>query len=124
MPQRLRISNALAREPLRVVYDPGRVDQEVERFCQMLAVQEAHPLAHSLALCAVAQGGVQLYPCLQPSPDWLSAAAHCVLSVAGGHICGLDGAAQVYTTPGQKLPAFVALAKSNKELLARLQQWQ
>ncbi|MGR3913704.1 MAG: 3'(2'),5'-bisphosphate nucleotidase CysQ [Gammaproteobacteria bacterium] len=50
----------------------------------------------SLKICAVAEGLADIYPRLGPTSEWDTAAAHCVLTAAGGDITDPAGAPLQY----------------------------
>lgn len=66
-------------------------------------------LGSSLKFCLVAEGAADLYPRLGPTMEWDTAAAQCILEVAGGRVVDLEGNAMVYNKPLLLNPGFVAL---------------
>ena len=62
----------------------------------------------SLKFCRVAEGVADLYPRLKPTCEWDTAAAHAVLTAAGGQVTLLDGSPFLYGKPGFLNGSFVA----------------
>lgn len=57
---------------------------------QLPGKTELVAMGSSLKLCLVAEGKAHLYPRLGPTSEWDTAAAHAVVSAAGGRVCELD----------------------------------
>lgn len=57
---------------------------------QLPGETELVAMGSSLKLCLVAQGEAHLYPRLGPTCEWDTAAAHAVVSAAGGQVCELE----------------------------------
>ena len=69
------------------------------------------PVGSSLKLCILAEGRADLYPRLGPTSEWDIAAAHAVLSAAGGDLWAADGSAVRYNARESVLnPEFIAVA--------------
>ncbi|MEM6327948.1 MAG: inositol monophosphatase family protein, partial [Bacteroidota bacterium] len=60
---------------------------------------EAASMGSSLKFCLVAEGAADFYPRTGPTMEWVTAAAHAVLSAAGGRLVALTG-----EHAGQPLP--------------------
>jgi 3'(2'), 5'-bisphosphate nucleotidase len=77
----------------------------------------------SLKFCLLAEGEADLYPRLGPTSEWDIAAAHAVLSAAGGAVSQLDGAPIAYNAKESFLnPDFVAVGDRDYPWLAKLPQ--
>ena len=63
-------------------------------------------MGSSLKLCLLAEGGADLYPRLGPTSEWDIAAAHAVLTAAGGALWRLDGEPIVYNKRAVPEPGF------------------
>jgi 3'-phosphoadenosine 5'-phosphosulfate (PAPS) 3'-phosphatase len=64
----------------------------------------------SLKFCCIAEGQADMYPRFGPTSQWDTAAAQCVLEVAGGAVLDLSGQALRYGLDRPVLnPEFVAL---------------
>ena len=55
-------------------------------------------MGSSLKSCLVAEGSVDLYPRLGLTSEWDTAAAHCIVEEAGGHMTQTDGSELLYNT--------------------------
>ncbi|WP_424947701.1 3'(2'),5'-bisphosphate nucleotidase CysQ [Candidatus Spongiihabitans sp.] len=85
---------------------------EVARFRHNLEQAVGHvevaSMGSSLKICLVAEGGADIYPRLRPTCEWDTAAAQCVLEVAGGQITDLNGQRLKYNKPDILNPWFLA----------------
>jgi len=69
------------------------------------------PVGSSLKLCILAEGRADIYPRLGPTSEWDIAAAHAVLSAAGGDVWAIDGNPLLYNAEDNLLnPEFIAVA--------------
>jgi len=84
----------------------------VERFRQNLENQvgevELISMGSSLKICLVAEGLADIYPRLAPTSEWDTAAAHCVLDVAGGSMIDVHGNRLRYNKADILNPWFLA----------------
>ncbi len=81
------------------------------------------PVGSSLKLCVLAAGEADCYPRLGPTSEWDIAAAHAVLSAAGGEVYRFDGAVLPYNSKESLLnPEFVAVADASYDWFAVLPQ--
>lgn len=88
---------------------------ESQRFIQNVSQRLSEPqlisMGSSLKTCLVAEGTADVYPRLGPTSEWDTAAAHCVLSEAGGTVIELSGKELHYNTKESLLnPSFLAIA--------------
>ncbi len=68
----------------------------------------------SLKFCRIAEGQADIYPRLGPTSQWDTAAAQCVLEVAGGAVVDLYGKSLSYGLERSVLnPEFVAVASKS-----------
>jgi len=85
--------------------------EQVDRFLARLEAREGAydtaSLGSSLKLCLVAEGAADVYPRLGPTSEWDTAAAHCVVEAAGGHVTDLRGRPLSYNKPDILNPWFV-----------------
>ncbi len=65
-------------------------------------------MGSSLKICLVAEGVADIYPRLGPTSEWDTAAAQCVLEVAGGQITDLNGRRLKYNKANILNPRFLA----------------
>jgi len=81
-------------------------------FLDRLREREGEPetisMGSALKLCLVAEGRADVYPRLGPTSEWDTAAAHCVVEVAGGSIRDLHGQPLRYNKPDVLNPWFLA----------------
>ncbi len=78
---------------------------EVERKC---GGYELTSMGSALKICIVAEGKADVYPRLGPTSEWDTAAAHCVLMVAGGTVTDCKGAPLLYSKESILNPWFIA----------------
>jgi 3'(2'), 5'-bisphosphate nucleotidase len=103
------------RSLLRVVASRRHGGEALERLLQGLKAHFAEielvNLGSSLKICLLAEGKADLYPRLAPTSEWDTAAAHAVLTGAGGRVCTLEFDELVYNTKSDLLnPSFLAIA--------------
>jgi 3'(2'), 5'-bisphosphate nucleotidase len=63
-------------------------------------------MGSSLKFCLVAEGRADLYPRLGPTSEWDTAAAHCIVTEAGGYITRTDMSILQYNTKDSLLNPF------------------
>ncbi|MGB0066228.1 MAG: 3'(2'),5'-bisphosphate nucleotidase CysQ [Terracidiphilus sp.] len=68
------------------------------------------PMGSSLKFCMVAEGSADLYLRNGPTMEWDTAAAQCVLEMAGGAVSDLEGNPLTYNKPVLRNPSFLASA--------------
>jgi 3'(2'), 5'-bisphosphate nucleotidase len=66
-------------------------------------------MGSSLKFCLVAEGKADIYLRDLPTMEWDTAAAQCVVEVAGGTVCALDGLPLRYGKPGLKNPSIITV---------------
>jgi 3'(2'), 5'-bisphosphate nucleotidase len=92
----------------------SHTDEKMQQFMHniehILGVKaELISMGSSLKICLVAEGVVDVYPRLGPTSEWDTAAAHCVLSEAGGDIVDEAGLTLRYNSKRSLLnPYFFA----------------
>lgn len=88
-----------------------RLKALLEHLEQRLPKVEIRAIGSALKLCLLAHGEADLYPRLAPTSEWDTAAAHAVLTAAGGEIFTLAGEPLLYNTKDSLLnPFFIAAA--------------
>jgi 3'(2'), 5'-bisphosphate nucleotidase len=75
-------------------------------------------LGSALKVCLVAEGAADVYPRLGPTWEWDTAAAQCVLEVAGGRLHDLEGRRLRCNTPTLLNPWFIASGAGDYDWLA------
>lgn len=95
---------------LRVVGSRSHPSQETTDWLDALGKPyEMVPMGSSLKICLVAEGEADIYPRLGPTCEWDTAAAHAVLSAAGGDITTITGGPLLYNQKDDYLnPHFIA----------------
>ncbi len=101
--------------PLTVVASRSHGGERLETYLEALAGQfngaERTPVGSSLKLCILAEGRADIYPRLGPTSEWDIAAAHAVLSAAGGDLWAADGSELDYNAKESVLnPEFIAVS--------------
>lgn len=97
-------------ETLRVVGSRSHPSQETTDWLDALGKPyEMLAVGSSLKFCLVAEGKADIYPRLGPTSEWDTAAAHAVLSAAGGDVLTLNGEPLLYNQKEDYLnPHFIA----------------
>ena len=75
----------------RLVASGSHRGEKDETFAAAVGEHELIRMGSSLKACVVAEGGADLYPRFGPTSCWDIAAAHAVVSGAGGIVVGPDG---------------------------------
>ena len=104
-----------------VVASRSHAGDAIVNFLKDLAVAEGEPetasMGSSLKLCLVAEGVADVYPRLGLTSEWDTAAAHCVVEVAGGTVTDLEGNRLVYNKPDILNPFFIVSDAGNYDWL-------
>ncbi len=97
-------------ETLRVVGSRSHPSQETTDWLNALGKPyEMLAVGSSLKFCLVAEGKADIYPRLSPTSEWDTAAAHAVLSAAGGEVTTINGDKLLYNQKEDYLnPYFIA----------------
>jgi 3'(2'), 5'-bisphosphate nucleotidase len=96
------------RTRLKVVASRSHTDERLERFLHKMGAVECVSMGSSLKFCLVAEGEADLYPRLGPTMEWDTAAAQCIVEMAGGAVTDLSSHALIYNKPTLFNPHFVA----------------
>ncbi len=94
---------------LRVVASRDHAGPAVHALLARLPGASTLSMGSSLKFCLVAEGRADLYLRDGPTMPWDTAAAHAVLSAAGGQVYTLDGSVLRYLSPRTLNPHFVAI---------------
>jgi len=89
-------------------------EESLDRFTRGLSQCEFIAMGSSLKFCLVAEGAAHLYPRTGPTMEWDTAAAHCILEVAGGSVTDMEGMPLTYNKPSLLNPGFLASGSSAK----------
>lgn len=98
----------------------GRSQAGLAEFMARLPDAQLLDMAGPLSLCLVAEGAADLSPHLRPTDIRTTAAAHAILSAAGGKLLTWPGLQPlVYQRPGDPLPSpsFIACATAHADWL-------
>jgi 3'(2'), 5'-bisphosphate nucleotidase len=93
----------------RVIVSRTHGTDETELYTKQYGNCEFVPMGSSLKFCLVAEGVADVYPRSGPTMEWDTAAAHCILDLAGGSVTASDGARLTYNKPSLLNPGFLAL---------------
>jgi 3'(2'), 5'-bisphosphate nucleotidase len=119
-PVPIRVSAASA-SPVRVVGSRSHRGDSLDAFLARLGPHEMVPMGSSLKFCMVAEGAADVYPRLGPTSEWDTAAAHAVVSAAGGRVRTLEGTPLRYNThEGILNPFFLVSGPEDRDWLALL----
>ena len=110
-----------AADPVRVVGSRSHRGDSLQAFLTRLGRYELKGVGSSLKFCMIAEGSADVYPRLGPTSEWDTAAAHAVVTAAGGTVVRLDGRPLEYNTgDGLLNPFFVAYGDPRRDWLALL----
>ncbi len=79
-----------------------------DEFLKDYSVKEEINSGSSIKFCLIAAGKADLYPRLAGTSEWDTAAAHAILSAAGGSVKTLEGEPLVYGKDNIRNPHFIA----------------
>ncbi len=80
-------------------------------FLERLPEHRLISMGSSLKLCMVGEGRADLYPRLGPTMEWDTAAAHAVVTAAGGRVLDFDGRPLRYNKQDLHNPYFIVLGE-------------
>ncbi len=108
------VSNHSAEQPLRVIGSRSHGGEKLSEWLSSLSSAYSFVAAgSSLKFCRIAEGVADVYPRFGPTSQWDTAAAQCVLEVAGGSVIDLEGHALSYGLDRPILnPEFIAAARA------------
>lgn len=104
--------------PVRIVASRSHrgelLDGVIQAIETGLGKIELLSMGSSLKICLLAEGKADIYPRMAPTCEWDTAAAHAVLSAAGGEIVDTEFRPLLYNQKAEMLnPHFLALADSD-----------
>lgn len=114
--QPIRAQTASNDQPIKVVASRSHADERTASVLKKLGEYQCISMGSSLKLCLVAEGAAHFYPRLGPTMEWDTAAAHAVVSEAGGVVQDRQGNELTYNKPDLHNPEFFVYAKSNTQL--------
>ncbi|PXF31818.1 adenosine-3'(2'),5'-bisphosphate nucleotidase [Pokkaliibacter plantistimulans] len=105
----ISVSSYVQGELCRVVGSRSHGSDAMGTFLQRLPQHQMVAMGSSLKLCLIAEGKADIYPRLGPTSLWDTAAAQCVVEVAGGKVVTLAGEPLGYGNTSKILnPYFLA----------------
>ncbi|MGZ3460684.1 MAG: 3'(2'),5'-bisphosphate nucleotidase CysQ [Archangium sp.] len=107
-------------ERLVIVASKDHAGPRVEALLRRLTTASTASMGSSLKFCLVAEGRADFYPRLQPTCEWDTGAAQCVLEAAGGAVTDTEGRRLVYNKEQLTNPSFLAFGDPRQDWLALL----
>jgi 3'(2'), 5'-bisphosphate nucleotidase len=112
---RRRISvNEVHNEPVRIVASGSHRSKIDEEFADNVGKHELIRMGSSIKACAVADGTADIYPRFGPTSCWDTAAAHAIVSSAGGNILDPEGNDLDYDIVNEILNPFFIVTSNNQ----------
>ena len=106
----------LGNGPVAVVGSRSHQGDSLKAFLAKLGDHEIVSMGSSLKICLVAEGAADVYPRLGPTSEWDTAAAHCVVNQAGGHLTDLEMRPLRYNTKDSLLnPFFLVFGDDSRD---------
>ncbi len=102
--------------PIKVVASRSHSDERTTALLAQLGDYQCVSMGSSLKLCLVAEGAAHFYPRLGPTMEWDTAAAHAVVSVAGGVVQDHEGNELIYNKADLHNPEFFVFAATDEQL--------
>lgn len=104
-----------------IVASRSHANPALQQFFAQCESYETRSMGSSLKLCLVAEGEADVYPRLGPTSEWDTAAAQCVVEVAGGKVTDMQGAPLKYNKPDILNPWFVVTGAGDYPWLEKLE---
>ncbi len=98
-------------DTLQVAASRSHPGPHLAAFLEQLPEHKLKSMGSSLKLCLVGEGRADLYPRLGPTMEWDTAAAHAVVTAAGGRVLDFDGNALRYNKENLLNPYFIVLGE-------------
>ncbi|HEX8543839.1 MAG TPA: 3'(2'),5'-bisphosphate nucleotidase CysQ [Pseudomonas sp.] len=111
----------------RVIDSRSYVSVEFDAFMAGMRHSELSNISSSLKLCLVAEGTPDLYPRMGPTSEWDTAAAHAVVSAAGGQVLAwptLEPLSYIQRTDTLLNPFFIVCAAPSSDWLPEVGPWK
>lgn len=114
-PASIRVTNR-APATVRVVASRSHTKIALSLYLSRLGEHELSSIGSSLKLCLVAEGNADLYPRIGLTSEWDTAAAHCIVTEAGGAVVDLSGQPIRYNTKDSLLnPYFLVYGDKTRD---------
>jgi 3'(2'), 5'-bisphosphate nucleotidase len=119
-PSRITVKPLQPAQPVRVVGSRSHGGPGLQKFVAALGAHELVTIGSSLKFCQVADGSADVYPRLGPTSEWDTAAAQCVVEVAGGRVVSAEtGEPLRYNTRESLLnPYFIVYGDASRDWLS------
>jgi len=119
-PQSIRV-RPLTSGPVRVVGSRSHRGNSLDHYLANLGDHVLVSMGSALKICLVAEGKADVYPRLGPTSEWDTAAAHAVVTSAGGQVVNVDGNPLRYNTKDEYLnPFFIVYGDPHHDWLSYL----
>ena len=119
-PQSIHVSEG-SPSGIRVVGSRSHRGDSLDQFLANLGDHELVPMGSSLKLCLIAEGKADIYPRLGPTSEWDTAAAHAIVTCAGGLVVDTAGEPLRYNTKADFLnPYFLVYGDAGQDWLRYL----
>jgi 3'(2'), 5'-bisphosphate nucleotidase len=103
-------------DPVVVVGSRSHANPRLLEFLGKIGDYVLVSMGSSLKFCLLAEGKADFYPRLGPTSEWDTAAAHAVVTAAGGKIVTLDGTPLQYNRKESLLnPEFLVIADPGRD---------
>jgi 3'(2'), 5'-bisphosphate nucleotidase len=103
-----------------IVASRSHANPALQQFFEQFESYETLSMGSSLKLCLVAEGEADVYPRLGPTSEWDTAAAQCVVEVAGGKVTDMHGTPLKYNKSDILNPWFVVTGAGDYPWLEKL----
>ena len=100
--------------PTRLVASGTHRGEKDESFAEALGKHDLIRMGSSLKACVVAEGNADLYPRFGPTSCWDIAAAHAVVSAAGGSVIGPNGSSLDYDVVADVLNPYFLVTSDDR----------
>jgi 3'(2'), 5'-bisphosphate nucleotidase len=100
---------------MTIVASRSHAGDSLKAALERLGPHDTVSMGSSLKLCLVAEGKADLYPRLGPTSEWDTAAAQCVVEVAGGRVVGLDNRPLRYNKESILNPHFIVAGSGDRD---------
>jgi len=114
--QAIKVKPHVLGKTIKVVASRSHSDARTEALLNQMGDYESISMGSSLKLCLVAEGEAHCYPRLGPTMEWDTAAAHAVVSEAGGIVCDKAGEVLRYNKEDMHNPEFFVYPSEDKLL--------
>lgn len=102
----------------RVVGSRSHPGKNLNNFLESIVEYELISMGSSLKFCMVAEGRAHIYPRLEGTSEWDTAAAHAVVEAAGGSVLDMDNNPLLYNSKESvRNPYFIVSSIKRKNIL-------